>query len=154
MVARHGSSLEKDVLSALQGVGKTKLVDGFLRQLWQEYHEHYFDVSGIGVSINIEAVSRRDPILAKLNLTGGGEAQTIFLKAFQQLTQLQVFVFACDPPLKFDAQEIGAKLPYDASTCQVLDGSMKAGKPCIVLLPALRGADNLVKVKSTVLPAD
>ena len=46
-----------------------------------------------------------------------------------------------------------AEVPFDALEHAALDDKIKAGKPCLVLCPALHSAGGLLKAKAVVLAA-
>lgn len=72
----------------------------------------------------------------------------------RDLLKLYIFTTICDPPMRFDAAQVGTEVPFDPASAVSMDDKIKAGKPCLVLCPALHSADGLLKAKAVVLAAD
>ena len=141
---------------------QSKLIDGFLRRIWQEHHAEIFAfeaepflkyfVENHGA---IASESSETPLTVwpKLEL-GDEKSQPLLLTMMTQLVQLYVYVSSCDPPLQMEPAEIGSRVKFDGTCCVALDGSIKARKDCIIVFPALRTLDGEVKTKAQVLEAD
>ena len=142
---------------------QSKLIDGFLRRIWQEHHAEIFALNNPEEFLQdfvdrhgaIASESSKTPLTVwpKLEL-GDEKSRPLLLTMMTQLVQLYVYVSSCDPPLQMEPAEIGSRVKFDGTCCVALDGSIKARKDCIIVFPALRTLDDEVKTKAQVLEAD
>lgn len=132
---------------------RTKLIDGFLRKIWQEYHETMLPIDD------------SDDLAAFINSTPEGcvwrqldcddqAVRKCALTAVKQVCKLCFYVNACDPPMQMTSEGMATEVPFDAAEHVALDDKIKPGKPCVVIFPALRSHDGELKAKAQVLASD
>lgn len=152
-VTESMSDIENGVLGVLMGVPRTKLIDGFLRKIWQEYHETLLPIGDAQ-----DALKEFEKTLHEGSLWRKMEQKEDVVKcmrsAVSQLCKLHIYVTACDPPMRLQREGMTAEVPFDALEHAALDDKIKAGTACVVVLPSLRSRDGELKTKALVLAAD
>lgn len=66
-------------------------------------------------------------------------------------------MFVSDPPIMFDLKRIGEKVTFNSFKYDSMDGFIKAGEECYIILPAVHknnqgGGLGEVIIKANVLP--
>ncbi len=65
-------------------------------------------------------------------------------------------MFVSDPPIMFDLKRIGEKVQFNSFKYDSMDGFIKAGEECYIILPAVHkntsGGLGEVIIKANVLP--
>lgn len=142
---------EEDVVASI-GVPRSKLIEGFLRRIWQENHTTLLPVDSSAPDFCDWFVKQNEDRAWQIPFESG-EAKSCLLATCREVLQLFVFAAACDPPLTFDAATVGETIPFDPTACVALDDKIKSGAKCVVFLPALK-LGNELKAKAQVLAAD
>ena len=121
---------------SLGNMPKTKLIDGFLRQLWQEQHEHLLPTKDM--SNFLEKLAKQEPAHGSWHMDlGSKELRPCLEKSVRTMLQLSIFTQCSDPPLTLRANLIGSEQKFNAKLHVAMDGSIKAGKPCVIVFPPL-----------------
>ena len=115
---------------------RSKLIDGFFRQIWQEQHRHLMNTDDI--SQLLEALAKHEPKHGSWHMNvGGDELRPCLEKTMRTLLQLYVYTTVCDPPLKLDANLVGRQNKFNPALHNAMDESIKPGAPCIIVFPPL-----------------
>ena len=115
---------------------RSKLIDGFFRQIWQEQHRHLMNTDDI--SRLLEALPHHKPAHGSWHMNmGSDELRPCLEKTLRTLLQLYVYTTVCDPPLTLDANQVGKKAKFNPTFHNAMDESIKPGQPCIIIFPLL-----------------
>lgn len=144
---------EAGVFAALGNVPRSKLIDGFLRQIWQEQHEHLLPTDDVNQCL--AALPHHKPAHGSWHMDlSSDELRPCLEKTLRTLLQLYVYTTVCDPPLKLDANLVGQRAKFNSSFHNAMDGSIKPGQQCVCIFPPLLTESNDMKAKAQVLASD
>lgn len=122
--------------AALGNVPRSKLIDGFLRQIWQEQHEHLLPTDDVNQCL--AALPHHKPAHGSWHMDlSSDELRPCLEKTLRTLLQLYVYTTVCDPPLKLDANLVGQRAKFNSSFHNAMDGSIKPGQQCVCIFPPL-----------------
>ena len=157
---------EAGIMGALSPIEeRTPLIDGFLRRMWQEYHATFLPTENVSpcleafpgyISQQVLESGEEDPSLQAWRTLCAADADgpDCVAQVMRELLQLYVFTTVCDPPMKWNPEDVGEKHSFNPDLMQPFDDKIKQGKPCYIVCPALFAADGLLKAKAKVLAAD
>uniref|UniRef100_A0A7S0QGG1 Uncharacterized protein n=1 Tax=Cryptomonas curvata TaxID=233186 RepID=A0A7S0QGG1_9CRYP len=98
----------------------------------------------------------KHPVPAVARLVQQEPADPTLKKCAGALVRVLARVALSDPPLRADVAVVGEPVPYSKEQHELMDGNLKVGRQCLVLLPPLTGPDpegsrKQVKVRAAVL---
>ena len=144
------------IMAALSNVEQTPLIDGFLRQIWQQHHATYMPTDDVSNLLHhfLTYEDTAPSLPAWKALYDAKDTFACVEQVMKDLLQLYIFTTVCDPPMKFDSAAVGSKVKFDPESASSMDDKIKPGKPSYVICPALYSADGMLKAKAQVLAAD